>query len=81
MCNDRIQECGLSKSSFRTFFLHGSMNIRDQHDVFKHLPGNQRKIILSTNIAETSITIDDVVFVIDCGRAKEKSYDSVNIKV
>lgn len=34
-----------------------------------------RKIVLATNIAETSITIDDVVYVVDCGRIKMKNYD------
>jgi ATP-dependent RNA helicase DHX36 len=36
-----------------------------------------RKIVLATNLAE-SITINDVVFVVDCGKAKETSYDALN---
>lgn len=39
--------------------------------LFRKSEKGARKIVLSTNIAETSVTIDDVVFVIDCGRMKE----------
>lgn len=76
ICNDRLMETDMDKSKYRVFFLHGSMNIKEQHEVFKP-SGSVRKIILSTNIAETSLTIDDVVYVIDCGKAKIQTYDSV----
>lgn len=37
-----------------------------------------RKVVLATNMAEASITINDVVFVVDCGKAKETTYDALN---
>lgn len=77
MCNDRILASDIDPTTIKIFFLHSSMNIRDQHEVFKKIP-EKRKIILSTNIAETSLTIDDVVFVIDTGKCKEKCFDSVS---
>ncbi|XP_020972317.1 DExH-box ATP-dependent RNA helicase DExH1 isoform X3 [Arachis ipaensis] len=58
--------------------LHGSMPTVNQREIFDRPPPNKRKIVLATNIAESSITIDDVVYVIDCGKAKETSYDALN---
>ena len=49
--------------------LYGALTREDQERVFDRFAG-QRKVIVATNIAETSITIDDVRFVIDCGTAK-----------
>jgi len=56
--------------------LHGSISTQQQRLIFQRPQEGQRKIIFSTNIAETSVTIDDVVFVIDAGKMKEKSYDA-----
>ncbi|CAM8954351.1 unnamed protein product [Rhodiola kirilowii] len=63
------------ESKFLILSLHSMVPPADQKLVFKHPPAGCRKIILSTNIAETSVTIDDVVYVIDSGKMKEKSYD------
>ncbi|XP_051946382.1 putative ATP-dependent RNA helicase DHX57 [Xyrauchen texanus] len=56
--------------------LHSSLSNEEQQAVFTRPPEGVTKIIISTNIAETSVTIDDVVYVIDSGRMKEKRYDA-----
>lgn len=57
---------------------HGSMSSTEQKLIFDKPEDGIRKIVLATNMAETSITINDVVFVVDCGKAKETSYDALN---
>uniref|UniRef100_A0A8C9ZMW2 RNA helicase n=1 Tax=Sander lucioperca TaxID=283035 RepID=A0A8C9ZMW2_SANLU len=63
---------------YQVFTLHSDMQTLDQKKAMKTSPPGIRKIILSTNIAETSITINDVVFVIDSGKVKEKSFDTLS---
>uniref|UniRef100_A0A8C5HZZ1 RNA helicase n=1 Tax=Gouania willdenowi TaxID=441366 RepID=A0A8C5HZZ1_GOUWI len=58
--------------------LHSLMPTVNQIQVFKKPPPGVRKIVIATNIAETSITIDDVVFVIDGGKIKETHFDTNN---
>ncbi|KAH9708327.1 putative pre-mRNA-splicing factor ATP-dependent RNA helicase DEAH4 [Citrus sinensis] len=43
--------------------------------VFSPPPPNCRRFIVSTNIAETSLTVDGVVYVIDCGYVKQRQYN------
>ncbi|XP_077471712.1 ATP-dependent RNA helicase DHX30 [Stigmatopora argus] len=64
-----------SSGSHMILALHSSLSVADQQAVFQRPPEGQRKIVLATNIAETSITIDDVVHVVDAGTHKEHSYD------
>ena len=63
--------------ALRILPLYGSLSSKDQRRIFEKPPEGVRKIVVATNIAETSVTIDDVRYVIDTGRAKEMQYDSL----
>ncbi|KAL1783101.1 ATP-dependent RNA helicase Dhx29 [Sigmodon hispidus] len=59
---------------YEVIALHSVLSTQDQTAAFRLPPPGIRKIVLATNIAETGITIPDVVFVIDTGRTKENKY-------
>lgn len=52
---------------------HGSMSPQEQSNIFDSYP-DRRKIILATNVAETSITIEGVVYVVDSGLVKQTDF-------
>ncbi|SLM38346.1 dead deah box helicase [Lasallia pustulata] len=58
--------------------LHASLMPAEQRRVFPPAPKGKRKVIAATNVAETSITIEDIVAVIDTGKVKETSFDPQN---
>ncbi|KAM5577142.1 ATP-dependent RNA helicase DEAH12, chloroplastic-like [Rosa sericea] len=54
--------------------LHGKLSFEEQSNVFQNYPG-KRKIIFATNLAETSLTIPGVKYVIDSGMVKESKFE------
>eukprot|EP00996_Jenningsia_fusiforme_P001416 NODE_22_length_4413_cov_46.662466_g19_i0.p1 GENE.NODE_22_length_4413_cov_46.662466_g19_i0~~NODE_22_length_4413_cov_46.662466_g19_i0.p1 ORF type:complete len:1336 (+),score=259.64 NODE_22_length_4413_cov_46.662466_g19_i0:129-4136(+) len=56
--------------------LHSGLDPSEQRRVFeKSEVAGMRKVVLSTNMAESSVTVSDIVFVIDSGLMKEKNYN------
>ncbi|ORY78254.1 P-loop containing nucleoside triphosphate hydrolase protein [Protomyces lactucae-debilis] len=72
-CMQAIKGAGLAR--VLCLPLHASLDGTEQRKVFLHTAG-MRKVVLATNIAETSITIDDIGSVIDTGRVKQMAFDS-----
>lgn len=55
--------------------LHGELDLAAQRAAIEPAPKGQRKVVLATNIAETSLTIDGVRVVIDAGLARVPRFD------
>jgi ATP-dependent RNA helicase DDX35 len=74
MLREHMELSGIDDEQLRILPMHGSLTHHDQLKVFFHVPRGTRKVIIATNIAETSVTIPGVVYVIDCGFIKLKWY-------
>ncbi|KAG8858628.1 putative ATP-dependent RNA helicase DHR1 [Serendipita sp. 411] len=55
--------------------LYSLLPSQKQLRVFEEPPPGTRLVVVATNVAETSLTIPGIRYVIDCGRAKERRYD------
>jgi pre-mRNA-splicing factor ATP-dependent RNA helicase DHX16 len=58
--------------------VYGALPSEAQQLIFSPVPPGSRKVVLATNIAETSLTIDGISYVIDCGLEKQNSYNAIS---
>ncbi|MEN2495450.1 MAG: putative pre-mRNA-splicing factor ATP-dependent RNA helicase dhx16, variant 2 [Marteilia pararefringens] len=73
---DRCKKLGTQIKPLRILPLFSSLPSDMQDKIFAPTPPNMRKVVISTNIAETSLTIEGIKYVIDSGFCKQKSFDA-----
>ncbi|KAH7978153.1 hypothetical protein HPB49_004690 [Dermacentor silvarum] len=70
----RAEPCKRAPANFHDWILplHSRLRYQGQQKIFANPPADVRKVILSTSLAETSINVDDVVYVVDSGVRREQ---------
>lgn len=72
---ERSAQLPSSSQSIMALPLYAGLSTEQQMFVFDNPPDNTRKVIFSTNIAEASVTIDGIVYVVDSGFVKLRAFD------
>ncbi|MDD5285651.1 MAG: ATP-dependent helicase HrpB [Desulfuromonadaceae bacterium] len=72
-CSARLAEAGLAERGISIHMLYGDLPFEEQQAAI--MPGKRRKVVLATSIAETSLTIEGVRTVIDCGLSRRMRHD------
>lgn len=73
---ERMKSLGSNVPELVILPIYSSLPSETQARVFEPAPPGARKVVLATNIAETSITIDGIYFVVDPGFVKQNAYDA-----
>ena len=73
--HERIKALGPAVPPLLVLPVYSALPGEMQSRIFAPAPPNSRKCVIATNIAETSITIDGIYFVVDPGFCKQKAYD------
>ncbi|TKR88932.1 hypothetical protein L596_013100 [Steinernema carpocapsae] len=75
---DVCEELGNNFSNLLILPLYRALPVEMQNKIFEPSPRGKRKVIVATNIAESSLTIDGVKYVIDSGFMRVMKYSSIN---
>jgi ATP-dependent RNA helicase DHX8/PRP22 len=73
--NERMKALGPSVPELHVLRMYAGLSTEEQNRVFDPAPPGARKVVIATNIAEASITVDGIVYVVDPGFVKQKAYD------
>ncbi|CAE7771224.1 unnamed protein product, partial [Symbiodinium necroappetens] len=75
---ERLEKCRC-KHQLAIHPLHSRIPTWEQQAIFRPSPAGRRKIVISTVLAETSITVEDIVYVIDPGRARTTFFNETSM--
>lgn len=75
LLNERTKGFGTKLGELIVLPIYSTLPSHEQSKIFEETPPGARKVVVATNIAETSLTIDGIVFVIDPGFVKQKSFN------
>ncbi|KQK03276.1 probable pre-mRNA-splicing factor ATP-dependent RNA helicase DEAH9 [Brachypodium distachyon] len=78
LLNDEIQHLRKHYFDLVILPLYSGLPRGDQDLIFAPTPKGKRKVVISTNIAETSLTLEGVVYVVDSGFSKQKCYNPIS---
>lgn len=76
MLTDRVRRLGTKLRELLILPVYANLPSDMQAKIFEPTPPGARKVVLATNIAETSLTIDNIIYVIDPGFAKQNNFNS-----
>ena len=72
---DRIKQIGSRINELIVLPVYSTLPSEQQARIFEPTPPDARKVVVATNIAETSLTIDGIKYVVDTGFCKQKSFN------
>ncbi|XP_018555562.1 pre-mRNA-splicing factor ATP-dependent RNA helicase DHX16 [Lates calcarifer] len=76
LLQDRCRRLGSKIAELLVLPIYANLPSDMQAKIFNPTPPGARKVVVATNIAETSLTIDGIIYVIDPGFCKQKSYNA-----
>uniref|UniRef100_A0A8C0G6U7 RNA helicase n=1 Tax=Chelonoidis abingdonii TaxID=106734 RepID=A0A8C0G6U7_CHEAB len=76
MLQERCRRLGSKIPELLVLPIYANLPSDMQAKIFEPTPPGARKVVVATNIAETSLTIDGIIYVIDPGFCKQKSYNA-----